>query len=146
MENLTAAGSSFTLASAILPQGIVIREGADDVALFEIDDPEIGRVAAGVNGHGLHWSVQSVITIRISVFPGGANDKALKALTRWNRLQDGTAVNVDSIQGVFVEGVSGETSSFPDLAITHGAIANSMTTEGRFATRTYVFQGVKQLT
>lgn len=144
MADLTAFGSSITLMSLLFPQGITINEADADVALFEVDDPEFGTVQVGLNGHKISWVHGSVYTIRIGVFANGGNDKNLKAMVAQNRPQFGGALNIDSIQVIFTEGVSGNKTMFTDCTMTSGALTNITTTEGKFPARVYTFQGTVQ--
>lgn len=140
-QNVTGAGSSITIMDALYPQGFTIKEGADDAPLIEISNPRIGEYRVGMNGNGIKWNRASTYTITVSVVPNTESDKRLKAIVAYNRIQDGGAVNIDSIQLVVKEGITGEISTFVDVAITEGAIGNTFTTEGRFSTRTYTFEG-----
>lgn len=142
--DVTGFGSSVTIRSLNNPQGITITEASDDIALFEIDDPVFGTVNVGANGHKISYMHGSVYTIRIGVFANGDNDKALKAMVATNRPQQGAAVNIDSINIVFTEGVSGKTSNFADCTMTSGPLCNTMAVDGKLQARLYTFQGTMQ--
>lgn len=141
MPDITAFGLSFTVADLLYPDGLTIKEGSDDVPLISCDNPEFGKVNVGLNGHKISWVHSSVYTVTVAVIPNTDTDRKLKAMVAYNRPQVGGSANIDSIQGVLTEGVSGEKTVFADMTMTSGAITNVTTTEGRFETRTYTFSG-----
>lgn len=142
--DVTAAGSKITIVDLLFPQGFVIDEASDDVALISVDNPTFATVAAGLNGHKISWNHASVYTITIGVIPNSQSDENLKAIARWTRIQQGNIANVDSIQAIFTER-DGTKTVFADCTMTEGAICNSVTTEGRYETRQYVLQGTVQV-
>lgn len=142
--DVTGFGSSVTIRSLNNPQGITITEAADDIALFEIDDPVFGTVNVGANGHKISYMHGSVYTIRIAVFANGDNDKALKAMVATNRPQQGASINIDSINVVFTEGITGKTSNFADCTMTSGALCNTLAVDGKLQARVYTLQGTMQ--
>lgn len=140
--DITAAGSSLMIMNLLFPAGITITETSDDQAFFECSTPEFQTVTVGLNANQISWKKAVVTTIRISVVPNGQNDKNLKALVRFNLLQPNAPINPDVVQAVFTEAQTGNKIAFANFQITEGVVANSTTTEGRFATNTYTFMGV----
>ena len=140
-ENITAAGSSITIIDVLYPQGFTVKEAADDAPFFEMSNPRIGEYRVGLNGTGIKWTHASTYSFTIGVVPGTPSDKKLRKIVDYNRIQDGGAINIDSIQAIVKMGVSGEITTFTDVMITEGAICETATTEGRFATRLYTFEG-----
>lgn len=144
MADVTAAGSKVTIICALYPMGFVIDEAADDVAFCSIDSLEKAQVRAGLNGHKIGWEHSSVYQVSIAIIPNTQSDQRLEEIMTLSRIQQGNLTNVDSIQIVYTTR-SGKQYVFADTTMTTGRIAPSTTTEGRYETQGYIFQGVAQV-
>lgn len=144
MADATAAGSKVTIICALYPDGFVVDEAADDVAFVAINSLEKAQVRAGLNGHKVGWEHATVYEVALAVIPNSTSDQRLEEVMAWSRIQQGNMSNIDSIQLVYTTR-TGKKYVFADTTMTTGRIAPSTTTEGRYETQGYVFQGVTQV-
>lgn len=141
--DITSIGSKITLRTMQFPEGLVLSEASDEVAIWDIKCTPFGETTVGANCDQINHKVPSVYTITIGLIPNCPSDVNMKKIVAWNR-PNGSTVNVDSIHGILVE-PSGNKSIFPNLNLTEGALANSPTTTGKFQANVYVLKGVAQV-
>ncbi len=140
MSNISALGTQVkVIASKSFPIGFDVADYADDVDGLVFDAQDIANTAMTLNGNLLVWNKATPIPISISVVPGGSDDQNLGVIFVFIRVAVGTMSVKDLITFVipFPDGrivtVSGGT-------MISGQSASSVSSDGRFKTKTYTFQ------
>ena len=142
--NTTAAGIKLVITNILFPGGRTIDEAADDVAFINVSRPTLGNVQVGLNGHQVDWDVANVLQIDVAVIPNSGSDKALKLISTGGRIQGGS-IPTPIYSTISIVEADGTSNTYVNMKLTDGDIANSTSTDGSLATRTYTFQGVNRV-
>ena len=139
MENISGFGLRANLiASNTYPVGFVISEFADDADPFDLPSLQVADSAMGLNGDLIVWSKANPVKITISVVPTSFDDINLSILLQANRPSRGKipARDVITLTGIYP---SGSFVTLTNGIITDGIPSQSVSSAGRFKTKTYNF-------
>jgi hypothetical protein len=138
-ENITGFGLKVQLvASTTFPVGITITQFADDADPFDAPSIQIADKAMGLNGDLVTWSKANPILSTLNVITGSTDDKNLAILFESNRVGRGKLGVDDSITMTAIY-PDGTTKTYTEGRITDGMPGNSVSTDGRQKTKTYLF-------
>lgn len=138
-ENITGFGTTMVLAaSTTFPAGFSITQLADDADPLDVPEMSIADSAMGVNGTLVVWARAARIEAVIAVVPNGNDDRNLALLLETNRVSQGKRSARDVIT-LTVAYPDGRTKVFQQGVIVAGQVANSVSSAGRYKTRTYRF-------
>lgn len=140
MENISGFGLKMVVtASTTFPAGIPITQFADDSDPLDFPMLTIGESGMGLNGDLVVWSRAAALDVTINVVPDGPDDENLAILFEANRVSKGKRGSRDVIT---------MTVAYPDGSVkvlkqgfcVAGMPANSVSSAGRFKSRTYQFR------
>lgn len=139
MNNVSGFGLSIhIIASNTFPSGFTVTQFADDSDPLDFPDLTVGDSASGLNGDLLVWNKATGIPVSLSVIAGSDDDKNLEALLEANRVGKNKSSARDQISKVGTYPDGSRVSCGPGI-ITVGPISKSVSSAGRYKTRTYHF-------
>lgn len=118
--------------------GIPVTQVADDIDPLDIQSVQIADTAMGVNGDLLVWYKAQKLPLVISVIADSEDDRNLQILADANRAAQGKTVANDAIT-IVVAYPNGKVVTLSGGVITDAQFGISVTSQGRFKTKTYSF-------
>lgn len=138
-QDISGFSSVVTIvADKTYPQGYVVTQFADDADPIDIPSIQIADKGMGLNGDMVAWSKANPILVNVSVIAGTPDDAALSRLLENNRVGQGKIGARDVITLTYVRPNATQTT-FQLGIITDGPPATSVSSAGRFKTKTYSF-------
>jgi len=126
------------IASNTFPIGFTVNEFADDADPVDIPSLTVAETAMGVNGDLIAWAKANPIIVTLNVIPGSDADIALGVLLEANRVGRGKLGARDEItMNILYPG--GRFVNLSPGRITEGMPGNSVSSEGRQKSKSYVF-------